>query len=261
MRRSNSGGNSPEISAAYGPDLAFIHDAGFGDLGRQAAGRLIDELAERGLKKGKVVDLGCGSGILARALVDAGYEILGLDISEAMVQQARPRVPEAEFRMGSFVSVELPNCLAVTAIGEVLCYGLDPKNDERAREELFGRVHRALAPRGLFLFDIATPERGTPGPPRRIFSEGPDWAALVEIRVEKGLLKRYTTSFRKAGELYRRSHEVHQIALIEPASVLKSLEAAGFETQVIPAYGTAPLPEGLVAFLARKPDKGRGEII
>ena len=237
---------------AYGSDLAFIHDAGFGDLGRQASARLLDELAKAGHKEGKVVDIGCGGGILARAVFDAGYDVLGIDISEAMIKQAQARVPEAEFRIGSFVSVDLPNCVAVTVIGEVLCYGFDPKNDERAREELFRRIHHALSPGGLLLFDIATPERGKPGPPRRIFSEGPDWAVLVEISVEQSVLKRHTTSFRKVGEFYRRAHEVHQLALVEPDSVLRSLHAAGFETRVIPAYGTAPLPQGLVAFLARK---------
>ena len=237
---------------AYGSDLAFIHDAGFGDLGRQAAARLIDELAKAGHKKGKVVDIGCGGGILARAVVDAGYEVLGVDISEAMIKQARARVPEGEFRVGSFVSVDLPNCVAVTVIGEVLCYGFDPKNDERAREELFRRIHRVLVPGGLLLFDIATPDRGRPGPPRRIFSEGPDWAVLVEISVEQRLLKRCTTSFRQVGELYRRAHEVHRLALLEPEVVLQSLHAVGFDAQVLPAYANAPLPQGLIAFLARK---------
>jgi hypothetical protein len=33
--------------------------------------------------------------------VDAGYRVLGIDISEAMVEISRNRVPEAEFRVGS----------------------------------------------------------------------------------------------------------------------------------------------------------------
>jgi SAM-dependent methyltransferase len=236
----------------YGSDLAFIHDAGFGDLGRQATGRLIEELASSGHKKGRVVDIGCGSGILARALVDAGYEVLGLDISAAMIEQARARVPEADFRVASFVSADLPECVAVSAIGEVLSYRFDAKHNDCARKELFCRIHGALVPGGLLLFDMATPDRGGAGPPRRTSAEGPDWAVFTQTSVGDHVLKRQITSFRKAGELYRRGSEVHELALVEPALVLESLCAAGFDARVIPAYGTAPLPQGLVAFLARK---------
>ena len=35
-----------------------------------------------------MIDLGCGSGILSRLVSEAGYDVLGLDISEAMVKLA-----------------------------------------------------------------------------------------------------------------------------------------------------------------------------
>src|SRR5262249_36253941 len=114
--------------------------------------------------------------------------VLGLDISDAMVELAQARVPEAEFRVGSFVSTELPGCVAVTAIGEVFNYLFDSKNNEHARERLFARIYEALEPGGMFLFDVATPERAKPGPPQRTFAEGPDWAVLVEFSVEAGVL-------------------------------------------------------------------------
>jgi len=48
----------------------------------------------------RVADLGCGTGTLARLLVDEGYAVDGLDISPEMVRRARSKVPEAEFRLG-----------------------------------------------------------------------------------------------------------------------------------------------------------------
>lgn len=48
----------------------------------------------------RVADLGCGTGTLTRLLVDAGYEVDGLDFSPAMIEQARNKVPEAEFIVG-----------------------------------------------------------------------------------------------------------------------------------------------------------------
>ena len=73
----------------YRNDLAYIHDAGFGQIARAAAPVLLDALRRQGTVRGLVVDLGCGSGILARDVVDAGYEVLGIDISQAMIALAR----------------------------------------------------------------------------------------------------------------------------------------------------------------------------
>src|SRR5262245_7905127 len=69
----------------YGDDLAYIHDAGFGELARNAAPFLVEALRRRGICDGLVIDLGCGSGLLARGLSEAGYDVLGIDISSAMI--------------------------------------------------------------------------------------------------------------------------------------------------------------------------------
>ncbi|HXV93590.1 MAG TPA: methyltransferase domain-containing protein [Pseudonocardia sp.] len=46
----------------------------------------------------RVLDHGCGSGVpTARQLVDAGFELVGVDESERMLTLARERVPEARF--------------------------------------------------------------------------------------------------------------------------------------------------------------------
>ena len=81
----------------YGADLAYIHDAGFGAFAAAAAGELLHALRERGMTDGQIVDLGCGSGILARALADAGYDVLGYDISAEMVEIARAAHHELNF--------------------------------------------------------------------------------------------------------------------------------------------------------------------
>ncbi|MGH9145123.1 MAG: class I SAM-dependent methyltransferase, partial [Vicinamibacterales bacterium] len=103
------------------------------------------ELSRVGLATGTIVDLGCGSGILARHLTDAGYAIVGFDVSDAMVAIARTHVPNAEFHVGSFVTARIPSCVGVAAIGEVLNYAFDDGNDPSACRQLFSRVHKALA--------------------------------------------------------------------------------------------------------------------
>ena len=105
----------------YGEDLAYIHDAGHADFALLSAPGILEILARGG--DGLVVDLGCGSGQWARELVDAGYRVIGIDISEAMIELSRKRVPEAEFRVGSLFDADIPPCQAVTAVSEVLAPG------------------------------------------------------------------------------------------------------------------------------------------
>jgi SAM-dependent methyltransferase len=242
------------IANVYRDDLAYIHDTGHGSLARDAATTLIGELARTACRDKPVVDLGCGSGIFAHALIEVGYQVVGIDVSDAMVALARARAPEAEFRVASFVSSDLPRSVAVTAIGEVLNYAFDSANDQTARADLFRRVYQALVPGGVFLFDIASRERLRPGGPHRTYAAGTDWAVLVETDGEPvaGLLTRTIISFRRVGSLYRRDTEVHRLTLVDPTAVYDSLHALGFEVEILSTYGAVPLPQGVVAFLARK---------
>ncbi|MEQ1832040.1 MAG: class I SAM-dependent methyltransferase [Candidatus Eisenbacteria bacterium] len=238
----------------YRADLAHIHDTGFGHLAVNAAGVLVDELARAGLRAGRVVDLGCGSGVLARRVQDSGYAMLGIDLSESLVAIARQRVPEAEFRVGSVMSAELPSCVAVSAIGEVFNYLFDETNSRETLAELFARIHAALEPGGRLLFDMAGPARAGTDTPTRTFSEGPDWAVLMrtELDAPRQILTRHITTFRKSGELFRRDAETHRLRLVEPVEVVGALRAAGFHVQTQTAYGEQALPTGLHGFLATR---------
>jgi len=49
-------------------------------------------------EKGRVLDLGCGTGLpYARHLVEGGFDVVGVDLSEDMVKVASRNVPEATF--------------------------------------------------------------------------------------------------------------------------------------------------------------------
>ena len=54
-----------------------------------------------GIARGqRVLDVGCGSGVFLRLAADRGAEVWGLDASEALLEVARERVPEADLRVG-----------------------------------------------------------------------------------------------------------------------------------------------------------------
>jgi SAM-dependent methyltransferase len=237
----------------YGEDLAYIHDAGHAEFALESAPGILEILAQNGIRDALVVDLGCGSGLLARELVDAGYRVLGIDISEAMVEISRRRVPEAEFRVGSLFDATLPPCGAVTAISEVLNYLFD--EEAGGLTLLFRRVFGALVPGGVFVFDALGPGQVPPGAAARDFRVGEDWAVLSEREedAERATMERRIVSFRKVGENYRRTDEVHRVRLYDPTELSAELCDAGFEVRTEYAYGDYPLGRSHAEFVARKP--------
>jgi SAM-dependent methyltransferase len=238
----------------YRDDLAYIHDAGFGRFAHHAAAFVLEMLQKRRVSSGRVVDLGCGSGILAEKLSQAGYDVLGFDISRAMIAMSRKRVPAARFRHESFLNAELPPCVAVTAVGEIFNYLFDKRNTGAQLRKLFGRVHDALQPRGLFVFDVALIGR-VPEGRRRAFTEGHDWACLFEAEEDprRKTLTRRITSFRKVAEHYRRDHEVHHLRLYDRDWLVSQVRDAGFRARALKGYGEFTFPPGYAGVLAHKP--------
>jgi SAM-dependent methyltransferase len=240
---------------AYAEDLAHVHDVGFGGFAAGAAPGILGLLRRAGISSGLVVDLGCGSGVWARTLVEAGYDALGVDISQAMIALARRRAPGARFRRASAFRTPLPRCRAVTALGETLGYRFDDRAPAQlALRRLLGRVHAVLEPGGLFVFDLCVTEGRSGGSLRIGFREERGWA--VGYRVETDLatrtLTREITTFRRAGRQYRRRFERHRVQLYRAATVSRWLRQAGFSVRVVRRFGDQPLPAGVRGFVARK---------
>jgi len=242
------------VSAGYQSDLAYNHDAGFGYIATHGASFLAGELAQSGIRGGTIVELGCGSGISSVIFADAGFAVVGFDISEPLIDMARQRVPAGAFQNESFVSAELPSCVAVTAFGEVLNYGFDSANNAQARRALFGRIFSALAPGGQFVFDMAGPDRVPAGKPYRFWAEGPDWAVLGDAAAndDHTVMSRQITTFTRDGDRYRRASETHRLLLVNPDDVVASLNDTGFAVETMASYGPQLLPTGLTAFRAIK---------
>lgn len=233
----------------YGDDLAYIHDRGFGDLAHGVAPELLRILRRHRLRGGLVVDAGCGSGILARHLSDAGYRVTGIDLSPAMIRLAREHAPGARFRVASLSAASIPPCDAVIAVGEVIAY----LPTWRAVVRFFARVARALRPGGLFLFDfIESAERRTFPPKSR---GGDDWAIVVraDSSADGRLLTRRITTFRKLRRAYRRTRETHRVRIYSRGEVAAALAQLGFAVTMRRSFGRYRLMAGDVAVIARRP--------
>lgn len=236
----------------YDDDLAYIDESGFRGSAEGYAPGLLRILADAGIQQGRVVDLGCGSGVWAEHLSNAGYQAVGLDVSPAMIKLAGHRVPSAEFHVGSLWSYRIARCRAVTALGEVVCYraGRRKKQDISS---LFRKVFDVLEPGGLLIFDVA--EVGLDRHRKPTFFEGDDWACQVRFTYDEKehRLCRHITTFRRLGDLFRRSRERHLVQLYRASQVAEWLRKTGFRVRCVRKFGSHRLLERRVGFIARKP--------
>lgn len=229
----------------YRTDLAWIHHAGFSEFALLASRGVLALLTKLGIRDGLIVDVGCGSGVLARALTDAGFDVLGIDASPSMIELAHTTAPAARFEIGSFDEAALPRCAAITAMGEVLNYGtLD-------RVRTFAHhAASALPPRGLLLFDVAERESYPPHDERRV--GGDKWSVIAIKDSDGKRLTRRVLTFRQINGVTRRDEEVHVLELYEREELLAILRQAGFRVRVRRSYGTYRLPKGHAVYVAER---------
>lgn len=239
----------------YAEDLAWIHEAGFGSLARDGAIATLALLRRAGISEGRVVELGCGGGTSAEILTKAGYRVCGVDLSPDMVDLARRRVPGAEFTVGSAYTTPVPPCVAATAFGEVLNYGVGRGTGARAVAALFRRVFDALVPGGFFILDLAGPGRAPREAPARHHRVGRDWAVLVEAQESANgrRLDRHITAFRRVGRHFRRTEEIHRLHLYPARETASLLRTTGFRVTVRRGYAGREFAPGHRVFIARRP--------
>jgi SAM-dependent methyltransferase len=72
-------------------------------LDRQLLDRLVISVPEGGI----ICDLGCGPGQVARYLHDRGAQVIGVDLSAEMIEQARQLNPDLEFKQGNMLTLDV----------------------------------------------------------------------------------------------------------------------------------------------------------
>lgn len=111
------------------------------------------ELVDLFLKKFQIkemLELGCGSGHLAKLLFEKGYKITGIDLYEEMLQIARKRLPNVEFIEQDMRRLRLDKKFdAIIALGRTFTYMTTNEDVEQSIHS----IATCLNPGGIFLFD------------------------------------------------------------------------------------------------------------
>lgn len=134
--------------------------AGYDRVAGEYAARIFDELAHKPLDRerldrfaeragplGRVCDLGCGPGQVARYLHERGTDVFGVDLSAEMVAQARRLSPAIEFREGSMRALELPDA----ALGGIAAFYSLIHIPRAELITVLQELRRVLCPNGLLL--------------------------------------------------------------------------------------------------------------
>ncbi len=241
-----------EATPYYRRDLARVHHLGFGHHAERCAPGIIDLLRPVRERDGLVVELGCGSGLLTRHLVDAGHRVIATDASPAMLEIAAEVVPDAEeIRRVTLPDDPIPPADAIVSVGHALNYLPDEDAIDRALVAIAG----ALRPGGILAIDLCDRDYAEALSGQPVFGVVEDDWAIVTRRstpTPSRFIRTMTIFTREGDGTWRRDDEVHANVLLETARVPGLLAAHGVEARLGDAFGEERLPAGLRTVIGRR---------
>ncbi|WP_327010189.1 class I SAM-dependent methyltransferase [Dactylosporangium sp. NBC_01737] len=241
----------------YRRDLAYVFDQGYGFHAEACAPGILALLEPVRAGGGVVLEIGCGSGLLTKRLVEAGHRVIATDASPAMLDLTRAAVPGAEdIRTLVLPDDPLPAVDAVVGIGHALNYLPDKAAVHRALVAIAG----ALLPGGLLAVDLCDLEWGAARQGAMAQGRvGDDWAIVTRFsqpapdRFDRDL----TTFVRGADGSYRREDEHHGNVLIDTSAVPALLSGHGVTATIGGSFDDEdhPLPVGLHSVIGHRARK------
>jgi SAM-dependent methyltransferase len=242
----------PKDVPYYRTDLARIHHLGYGFHADECAPGILSLLEPIGERDGLVVELGCGSGLLTRYLIDAGHRVVATDASPAMLDIARAYINDAqEIRRLVLPDAPIPQADAIVSVGHVLNYLPDADAINRA----LVAIAASLRPDGLLaidLCDLSYHEAASAPDIRARVTD--DWAIINErlLPSPDRFVRQMAIFTRNDDGSWRRDDERHENVLVDTSRVPALLAEHGVEAKVGKGFATMGLPQGLHTIVGRK---------
>jgi SAM-dependent methyltransferase len=246
-------GMSASHEPYYRTDLALVHDRGFGFHARMCAPGILELLAPVLDRRGLVLEVGCGSGLLTKELVAAGHRVIASDASPAMLELTRQGIEGVhDVRQVALPDDEVPHADAIVGVGHALNY----LPNATAIDQALLNLAAGLRPGGILAVDICdlawnTSRAGAPNQGR----VGDDWAIISRFSMptREQFVREMTTFLRNEDGSWRRDDERHDNVLVDTSRLPALLATAGIQAEVRDTFGSETLPPGLKVLIGHRP--------
>lgn len=214
--------------------FAEVYDLFMDNIPYEEWGEYLKELLrEYGVEEGLVLDLGCGTGTMTEILAEAGYDMIGIDRSEEMLEEAM----EKRIRSGHEILYLCQDMREFELYGTVraivsIC---DSMNYVLREEELLGILTSAarnyLDYGGLFIFDLNTEYKYRELLGEQTIAENREEGSFIWENYydeETGLNEYGLTLFiKEEGDLYRKYEEEHYQRAYSLDTIKELVERSG----------------------------------
>ena len=202
-------------------------------------------LKEYGVQDGLVLDLGCGTGTMTELLAADGYDMIGVDNSEEMLEIAR----EKQIKSGHEILYLLQDMREFELYGTVgavfsICDSLNYITEPEELKQVFRWVNNYLDPGGIFIFDFNTEYKYREVLGDQAIAEAREHCSFIwdnyyyeEERIneyELNLFIREDAESETEGDFYRRFRETHFQRAYKLEEITRIVEESGL--QFVTAY-------------------------
>ena len=191
-------------------------------------------LKEYGVQDGLVLDLGCGTGTMTELLAADGYDMIGVDNSEEMLEIAR----EKQIKSGHEILYLLQDMREFELYGTVgavfsICDSLNYITEPEELKQVFRWVNNYLDPGGIFVFDLNTVYKYQEILGEQTIAEDREECSFIwdNYYYEEEEINEYelTLFIQEKENLYRKFEEVHYQRAYTLEQMLRLVKESGLE--------------------------------
>lgn len=181
-----------------------------------------------------VLDLGCGTGTLTELLYRAGYDMIGVDVSDSMLAKALEKREETGSEI-LYLQQDMRDLSLYSTVGTVIsvCDSINYILELDELVEVFSLVNNYLYPGGIFLFDFNTDYKYREVIGNTVIAENREDCSFIweNDYEEEERINRYdlTLFLRREGELFERTEETHFQRGYTAQEIRETLAEAGLE--------------------------------
>ena len=204
-------------------------------------------LREQGVTEGLLLDLGCGTGTLTRLLAAEGYDMIGVDLSDEMLEIAMDHQREKPDGILYLLQDMREFELYGTVRGIVsICDSMNYLTEYEDLVQVLRLANNYLDPGGVFIFDLNTVYKYRDLLGETTIAENREEGSFIWENYfdEASAVNEYdlTLYIREDGETYRRFEEVHYQRAYDLKTIGRLLADAGMElTAAYDAFTKEPV--------------------